>query len=120
MIDLLKNLNEKQLEAVVKTEGPVMAIAGAGSGKTSVLTSRITYLIMELGVDPDRILALTFTNKAANEMKERIKNHPAYHVQTPTWVSTFHAMCVRDLPLYKLQNRLDLLWVLHRLCKDDI
>lgn len=97
MNDLLNNLNEKQLEAVMKTEGPVMAIAGAGSGKTSVLTSRIAYLIMELGVDPNRILALTFTNKAANEMKERIRNHPAYDVQEPSWVSTFHAMCVRIL-----------------------
>jgi DNA helicase-2/ATP-dependent DNA helicase PcrA len=97
MNDLLKNLNEKQLEAVIKTEGPVMAIAGAGSGKTSVLTSRIAYLILELGVDPDRILALTFTNKAANEMKKRIKEHPSYNVKEPSWVSTFHAMCVRFL-----------------------
>lgn len=98
MSNLLTNLNEKQKEAVLKTEGPVMAIAGAGSGKTSVLTKRIAYLINELGVDPEHILALTFTNKAAKEMKDRITNTPEYHFdRAPSWVSTFHAMCVRIL-----------------------
>ena len=98
MSDLLKNLNEKQREAVVKIEGPVMAIAGAGSGKTSVLTSRIAYLIMNKKVNPDSILALTFTNKAANEMKERIKSNSLYtYSSAPSWVSTFHSMCVRIL-----------------------
>lgn len=94
MDNLLTNLNEKQREAVQKTEGPVIAIAGAGSGKTSVLTSRIAYLIMELGVNPNHILAVTFTNKAANEMKERVKQRC---MVTPTWVSTFHSMCVKIL-----------------------
>ena len=98
MNDLLANLNEKQREAVITTEGPVMAIAGAGSGKTSVLTKRIAYLINELGVDPESILALTFTNKAAKEMKDRIQNTPQYTFdKAPSWVSTFHAMCVRIL-----------------------
>jgi len=97
MIDLLKNLNEKQREAVQKTEGPVLAIAGAGSGKTSVLTSRIAYLITEKKVDPDRILAITFTNKAAKEMKERIAANTSMYFQAPSWVSTFHAMCVKIL-----------------------
>ena len=101
MNNLLKNLNEKQREAVQITEGPVMAIAGAGSGKTSVLTSRIAYLIMEKNVNPDNILALTFTNKAANEMKERINSFFFEQKDTffraPTWISTFHAMCVKIL-----------------------
>ncbi len=98
MNNLLQNLNEKQKEAVLTTEGPVMAIAGAGSGKTSVLTKRIAYLINEIGVDPESILALTFTNKAAKEMKDRIIDTPEYEFdRAPSWVSTFHAMCVRIL-----------------------
>lgn len=97
MIDLLNNLNKKQLEAVKKTEGPVLAIAGAGSGKTSVLTTRIAYLIMEKKVDPESILAITFTNKAANEMKERISAITQVSYLTPKWVSTFHSMCVKIL-----------------------
>ena len=72
MNDLLKNLNEKQKEAVLKTEGPVIAIAGAGSGKTSVLTRRIAYLIFEKNIHFKNILAITFTNKAAAEMKARV------------------------------------------------
>jgi DNA helicase-2/ATP-dependent DNA helicase PcrA len=101
MKKLLVGLNEKQREAVQMTEGPVMAIAGAGSGKTSVLTSRIAYLIMEKGVSPDHILALTFTNKAANEMKERINTffsgEEGVFFRAPTWISTFHSMCVKIL-----------------------
>ena len=97
MSDLLKNLNEKQREAVQKTEGPVLAIAGAGSGKTSVLTTRIAYLLMEKKVDPNSILAITFTNKAANEMKERIRSFTEVGYMSPQWVSTFHSMCVKIL-----------------------
>lgn len=101
MSELLKNLNEKQREAVQMTEGPVMAIAGAGSGKTSVLTSRIAYLIMEKNVNPENILALTFTNKAANEMKERINRvfseQDSFFFRAPSWISTFHSMCVKIL-----------------------
>ena len=97
MSNLLQNLNEKQIEAVMMTEGPVLAIAGAGSGKTSVLTTRIAYLIMEKNVHPDSILAITFTNKAANEMKERIRDFTSGSFISPSWVSTFHAMCVRIL-----------------------
>ncbi len=88
---ILKNLNKEQEKAVKIVEGPVMAVAGAGSGKTSVLTNRIAYLIKEAGISPRNILALTFTNKAATEMKDRVYkliNLPINNI----WISTFHSM----------------------------
>lgn len=89
-------LNNKQWEACSYTEGPLLILAGAGSGKTRVLVHRIAYLIEEKGVDPYNILAITFTNKAANEMKERVEN--AIDVEPGRiWVSTFHSMCVKIL-----------------------
>ena len=87
---MIENLNNKQQEAVRTTEGPLLVIAGAGSGKTKVLTTRIAYLIEELGILPNNILAITFTNKAAKEMKERVYNllgSVAYQIQ----ISTFHS-----------------------------
>lgn len=87
------NLNPQQLAAVNDTEGAVLVIAGAGSGKTRVLTARVCHLI-ETGVDPYNILAITFTNKAANEMKERIER---YIGSQSVWTSTFHSMCARML-----------------------
>ncbi len=96
MQDILKGLNDKQYEAVINTEGPCLVIAGAGSGKTKVLTHKIAYLIGEKNVKPWDILAITFTNKAANEMKERIANlvgDPAKDI----WMGTFHSICVRIL-----------------------
>ena len=96
MEDLLKGLNDKQYEAVVNTEGPCLVIAGAGSGKTKVLTHKIAYLIGEKQVHPWNILAITFTNKAANEMKERIENLVG-DVAKDIWMGTFHSICVRIL-----------------------
>lgn len=96
MQDILKGLNDKQHEAVVTTEGPCLVIAGAGSGKTKVLTHKIAYLIEEKGAKPWDILAITFTNKAANEMKERIANLVG-EVAKDIWMGTFHSICVRIL-----------------------
>ena len=87
---MIEDLNEKQQEAVTHTEGPLLVIAGAGSGKTRVLTMRIAYLIEHLGISPSSILAITFTNKAAKEMKERVRQllgPVAYQIQ----ISTFHS-----------------------------
>ena len=96
MQEILKELNDKQYEAVVNTEGPCLVIAGAGSGKTKVLTHKIAYLIGEKKVKPWDILAITFTNKAANEMKERITNLIGNEA-VDIWMGTFHSICVRIL-----------------------
>ena len=93
---LLDELNEKQYEAVMNTDGPCLIIAGAGSGKTKVLTHKIAYLIDEKDVKPWDILAITFTNKAANEMKERVTNLVG-DIANDMWIGTFHAICVRIL-----------------------
>ena len=95
-ITLLQHLNKEQKEAVRHTEGPLLIMAGAGSGKTRVLTHRIAYLIEEKFVNPYNILAITFTNKAAREMQERVKQLIG-KTSEGMWVSTFHSMCVRIL-----------------------
>jgi len=95
MIEFLKDLNKEQKEAVKYFETPLLVLAGAGSGKTRVITYKIAYATKYLGFDPSRILAITFTNKAARELKERI----AYLLgkETPIWASTFHSFCVKIL-----------------------
>ena len=96
MDSILDSLNPQQQEAVLQTEGPVLILAGAGSGKTRVLTHRIAYLIEEQEVNPWNIMAITFTNKAAGEMRERVDKIVGYGSES-VWVSTFHSSCVRIL-----------------------
>ncbi|WP_153722242.1 DNA helicase PcrA [Sporosarcina cascadiensis] len=95
--DLLKGMNPEQARAVKATEGPLLIMAGAGSGKTRVLTHRIAYLVVEKQVYPSNILAITFTNKAAREMRDRIDGLLGAGSGERMWVSTFHSMCVRIL-----------------------
>lgn len=99
MSEILEGLNNKQYEAVVKTEGPCLVIAGAGSGKTKVLTHKIAYLMKEKNISPWNILAITFTNKAANEMKQRVENLVG-EIARDMWIGTFHSICVRILRRY--------------------
>ncbi len=94
-LSILENLNEEQRRAVVDTEGALLVLAGAGSGKTRVLTTRVAYLVKNMNVDPYNILAITFTNKAAGEMKQRVANMLGESCEV--WISTFHSMCAQIL-----------------------
>jgi DNA helicase-2/ATP-dependent DNA helicase PcrA len=119
--NLLKKLNPQQREAVNHEQGPLLILAGAGSGKTRVLTYRIAYLISKLGVDPSHLLAVTFTNKAAQEMRERVEKLIGSAIYN-LWIGTFHSMCARILrrdgeylgigsnfTIYDEKDRLDLI-----------
>ena len=98
-MDIQDTLNKEQREAVLHLKGPLLILAGAGSGKTRVLTHRIAYMIEEKGVNPWNIMAITFTNKAAGEMRERIDKMVGFGSES-IWVSTFHSSCVRILRRY--------------------
>ncbi|HQC35636.1 MAG TPA: UvrD-helicase domain-containing protein, partial [Bacillota bacterium] len=95
MIDYLSKLNAQQLEAATTTEGPLLILAGAGSGKTGTMTHRIAYMIRDCGISPYSILAVTFTNKAAREMRDRVEElvGPVQGM----WIQTFHSACLRML-----------------------
>src|SRR5712692_11529032 len=95
-VDYLSSLNGPQREAVLHTEGPLLVVAGAGSGKTRVLTHRVAHLVRARGVRPNEILAITFTNKAAGEMRERLELMLGRTVRA-IWILTFHAACGRIL-----------------------
>src|SRR5581483_11151232 len=95
--DLLQGLNPSQAEAVRLQWGPSLIVAGAGSGKTTVLTRRVAYLISELRQDPYSILAVTFTNKAAGEMKNRLESLVGPELARRLWIGTFHSICARLL-----------------------
>ena len=107
MENILGTLNKEQLEAVKTTSGSLLILAGAGSGKTKVLTSRIAYMVKN-GINPKKILAVTFTNKAAKEMKERLSNILSEDLVKYMWVGTFHSICGRilrqDIDKYQFQT----------------
>ena len=96
-LDYLKDLNSAQKEAVINTEGPILVVAGAGSGKTKVLTSRIAHIIKNKKAFPNQILSVTFTNKAAKEMHSRVSKILKYEAVGLSWLGTFHSICAKIL-----------------------
>ena len=96
-LEYLKNLNEKQKEAVLSLDGPLLIVAGAGSGKTKVLISRIAHIIKNKKAYPNQILAVTFTNKAAKEMQNRVSKILGQGAVGLPWLGTFHSVCAKLL-----------------------
>ena len=96
-LEYLKNLNEKQKEAVLSLDGPLLIVAGAGSGKTKVLISRIAHIIEKKNAYPNQILAVTFTNKAAKEMQNRVSKILGSTAVGLSWLGTFHSICAKLL-----------------------
>ena len=97
MNNFLKELNDEQRSAVLNTEGPTLVVAGAGSGKTKVLTSRLAYIVKEKKAWPNQILCVTFTNKAAKEMRDRVLKNLNGKINSLSWLGTFHAISVKFL-----------------------
>jgi DNA helicase-2/ATP-dependent DNA helicase PcrA len=95
--DYLKNLNNAQKEAVLHLDGPLLIVAGAGSGKTKVLTSRIAHIIKEKKAFPNQILSVTFTNKAAKEMQNRVSKMLGSAATGLSWLGTFHSICAKNI-----------------------
>ena len=95
--NFLEELNEKQKSAVLNTEGPTLVVAGAGSGKTKVLTSRLAYIVEQKKAWPNQILCVTFTNKAAKEMRDRVNKMLSGKINSLSWLGTFHAISVKFL-----------------------
>ena len=96
-IDFLKDLNKEQKKAVLNTDGPNLVVAGAGSGKTKVLTSRLAYIVHQKKAWPNQILCVTFTNKAAKEMRDRVIKILGNNVNSLSWLGTFHSISVKFL-----------------------
>ena len=127
-IDLLKGLNDPQRAAVQQPAGPMLVLAGAGSGKTRVITHRIAYLVRQHGVQPNRVVAVTFTNKAAGEMRDRVSRLLGEHLQG-CWIGTFHGLCLRILrrdgmaiglePSFVIYDTDDQLSIVRRILKEE-
>ena len=101
--EYLKDLNSAQKEAVISTDGPILVVAGAGSGKTKVLTSRIAHIIKNKKAYPNQILSVTFTNKAAKEMQIRVSKILESEAVGLSWLGTFHSICAKILRKHALQ-----------------
>ena len=118
-LDYLKNLNSAQKEAVINTEGPILVVAGAGSGKTKVLTSRIAHIIKNKKAFPNQILSVTFTNKAAKEMQNRVSKILKSEAIGLTWLGTFHSICAKLNSNFTILDTDDQIRLIKNICKSE-
>ena len=118
-LDYLKDLNSAQKEAVINTEGPILVVAGAGSGKTKVLTSRIAHIIKNKKAFPNQILSVTFTNKAAKEMQNRVSKILKSEAIGLSWLGTFHSICAKLVRKHAKANLIIALRQLPNECKGN-